>query len=282
MRFTVFGSAGFVGSSLTTYLRADGHEVITPQRDEIPGPGDRLGHVVYSIGLTGDFRSRPLDTVEAHVGALADRIRDSSFDSWLYLSSTRVYSGLTDNPVTEGAALRARPTADGIYDLSKLLGEAICLSMPDDRVRVARVSNVYGPGAHSNSFLGMLLADVAAARDITIGEAPGSAKDYLAIDDLCRMIECVARSGRHRLYNLASGRPVTHADIAAIILRETPRSITWADGGPRRTFPTIDVSRVRDEFGVTPASLVARLPTMLARAAAVAPDLSCQEEADQR
>lgn len=282
MRFTVFGSAGFIGSALTAYLRGQGHEVLTPLRDETPRPGDPLGHVVYCIGLTGDFRSRPLDTVEAHVGALADRIRDRTFDSWLYLSSTRVYTGLAEGPVAEDAVLQARPTADGIYDLSKLLGEAICLSMPDERVRVARVSNVYGPGAHSDSFLGMLLADVAAGRDIRIGESPDSAKDYVAVDDLCRMIECVARSGRHRVYNLASGRSVSHADIAAIIRRETPCTISWVDGGPTRTFPPIDVSRMREEFSITPVSLVERLPTMLAGAAAVAPEPSFPQEPDQR
>lgn len=262
-RFTVFGAGGFIGGSLAEHLRAAGHDVLTPAREEIPA--DSLGHVVYAIGLTGDFRSRPLDTVDAHVGALARRIHGASYDSWLYLSSTRVYGGL-QGPVDEDAVLRTRPDNDSIYDLSKLVGEAICLSMPTSTVRAARISNVFGPGMHGNSFLGMLLADVAAGRDITIGEAPDSSKDYIAIDDLCRMIEQVALHGRHRLYNLASGRPVTHKEVAAIIERETPTTVTFADGGPTRAFPTIDVARVCDEVDFRPASLVERLPTMLARA----------------
>jgi nucleoside-diphosphate-sugar epimerase len=273
MRFTVYGARGFIGSSLAAHLRGAGHDVRTPARDEIPGPDEPLGHVVYAIGLTGDFRSRPIDTVEAHVGALADRIRAASYDSWLCLSSTRVYGGLT-GPVSEDSVLRARPDADGIYDLSKLLGEAICLSMPDERVRAARISNVYGPGMHDNSFLGMLLADVAAGRDITIGEAPGSSKDYVAIDDLCRMIEQIAVGGHHRLYNLASGSPVTHAEIAEVIEREMSSSVAFADGGPLRAFPTIDVARISGEIDFRPASLLERLPTMLARTTEVAAEPS--------
>lgn len=262
MRFTVYGSTGFIGGSLTAYLRAEGHEVATPTRHERPA-GD-LGHVVYAIGLTGDFRSRPLDTVEAHVTALADRIRDARFDSWLYLSSTRVYSGIDAATVSEASVPLARPDSDGIYDLSKLLGEAICASRPEPTVRVARVSNVYGPGAHSDTFLGMLLADVAAGRDITIGEGPESSKDYVAVDDLCRMLTAVATSGRHRLYNLASGQPVTHGEIAAVITEHTGSAVTFAPGGPTRAFPTIDVSRIQAETGLHPARLTERLPAMLA------------------
>lgn len=265
MRFTVYGSSGFIGGALTSHLRAEGHDVATPARHELPTGGtDGLGHVVYAIGLTGDFRSRPLDTVEAHVTALADRIRDARFDSWLYLSSTRVYSGIDASIVSEESVPLARVDSDGIYDLSKLLGEAICASRPEPTVRVARVSNVYGPGAHSDTFLGMLLADVAAGRDITVGEAPQSSKDYVAIDDLCRMLTHVATAGDHRLYNLASGQPVTHGEIAEVIAARTGLAVDFAPGGPIRTFPTIDVSRVRAETGLRPVRLTERLPDMLA------------------
>ncbi|KAA1419438.1 NAD-dependent epimerase/dehydratase family protein [Nocardioides humilatus] len=264
MRFTVFGATGFIGGALTAHLRSAGHEVRTPSRAEIPGPDDDLGHVVYAIGLTGDFRSRPLDTVDAHVTVLADRIRAARFDSWLYLSSTRVYSGIDAATVSEETPTLARPTSDGIYDLSKLLGEAICASRAEPTVRVARVSNVYGAGAHSDTFLGMLLADVAAGRAITIGEDARSSKDYVAIDDLCRMLTAVATSGRHRLYNLASGQPVTHGEVAEVITARTGITVDFAPGGPTRAFPTIDVSRIESETGLTPARLTDRLPDMLA------------------
>lgn len=258
----MYGASGFIGGALCSHLRTAGHDVQAPARDEIPTGG--LGHVVYAIGLTGDFRSRPLATVDAHVTALTDRLRGADFDSWLYLSSTRVYRRTGSGTAAEDSPLEVTPTADGLYDISKLLGEAICATVDDERARVARVSNVYGPGAHSDSFLGMLIADVAAGRDITIGEAPSSSKDYLAVDDLCRMIEHVAVAGRHRLYNLASGVPVTHAEIASVITRETGRAVSFDPDGPTRTFPRVDVTRIRTETDLDPAHLLDRLPEMLA------------------
>ncbi len=265
MRFTVFGSGGFLGGALTTYFQEAGHEVATPARDEVPGPGEDLGHVVYAIGLTGDFRTRPLDTADAHVTALVDRLRDARFDSWLYLSSTRVY-GVGAGVASEDDDLRLPAGAD-VYDLSKLLGEALVLSLPSATARVARVANVFGPGAHGESFLGMLLADVAAGRDLTIGESAASSKDYVAIDDLCRMVGHVAVHGQQRLYNVASGRPTTHGEIAEVITRVTGRPVGFAPDAPTRAFPRIDISRVTGETAVRPARLTDRLPHLIARPA---------------
>ena len=50
------------------------------------------GHVIDCIGLTGDFRTRLLDTAEAHVSLVARCLAELCFDSFLLLSSTRVYT----------------------------------------------------------------------------------------------------------------------------------------------------------------------------------------------
>ena len=69
--FTVFGSSGYIGSHLVRHLIASGEEVATPMRGAPIGE-THLGHVVYAIGLTADFRTRPFDTMAAHVTRLAD------------------------------------------------------------------------------------------------------------------------------------------------------------------------------------------------------------------
>ena len=62
MSWTVLGASGAIGRRLVGYLRQTGHVVYTPERGD-PGVWTRpLGHVIYAIGLTADFRQR-LDEV---------------------------------------------------------------------------------------------------------------------------------------------------------------------------------------------------------------------------
>ena len=71
VRFTIFGGRGFIGRHLVSYLRGCGHEVLDQEASDLSSQSKNLGNVIYSIGLTGDFRSRPYDTVEAHTSLLS-------------------------------------------------------------------------------------------------------------------------------------------------------------------------------------------------------------------
>ncbi|MFL6859176.1 MAG: NAD-dependent epimerase/dehydratase family protein [Allosphingosinicella sp.] len=258
---TVLGAGGFIGSHLVRYLRAEGVECWAPGRDE-PVAGRPLGHVVYAIGLTADFRERPLDTIEAHVCRLLALVRAASFDSLLYLSSTRVYRG-GEAPAREGDALRLSPAdPEDIYALSKAAGEALVLSL-GARGRVARLSNVYGRG-QDQTFLSMLIDEARDKGRIVLRTAADSSKDYLAVDDAVRLLAGIAREGRHRLYNVASGVPVAHGDLAAAIARETSCEVRIEPGAPIVRFPRIDIDRIRAEFGFEPRGVLADVPDLLA------------------
>lgn len=257
VKFTVLGGTGFIGGHLVRHLQAQGHEVWAPGRGAAIEPGTPAGHVIYTIGLTGDFRKRLFDTIDAHVTVLTRLLRTLSFDSWLYLSSTRVYGGLGTNALaSETARLNIAPSADAVYDLSKLLGEAICLAQPQATVRVARVSNVYGPGHSPSMFLGLLLSEATRTGRVTIGEAPQSSKDYISVDAVVRMLERIALEGKDRLYNVASGTPTTHQALADKISQVTGAKMEFAPNAPVRIFPRIDASRVKNEFSYAPPSLL--------------------------
>ena len=68
------------------------------------------------------------------------------------------------------------PTSDTVYDLSKLLGEALCPSQPQATVRVARLSNIVGSGQSEHTFLGALLSEVRRDGHVVVREAPLSSK----------------------------------------------------------------------------------------------------------
>lgn len=264
-RFTVLGSSGFIGRHLVAHLRASGHEVLTPARDADLA-GQASGHLIYAIGLTGDFRQRPLDAVDAHVGLLAKVLRDARFESFLYLSSTRIYGGLpADQLAREDLALPQRPTLDGLYDLSKLLGEAMCLAQNHPAMRVVRLSNVYGVGQSPHTFLQMVLAELLREGEVTIGEAAESTKDYVALRDVVELLPRIAEHGDSRLYNLASGVGLSHRELAERLEVLTGGRVHFAENGACRRFPRIDVSRVSRAFAWEPRSLLADLPELLGR-----------------
>lgn len=262
MKFTVLGSAGFIGRRMLAYLRQSGFLVETPPRDAMHLRGENLGHVIYAIGLTGDFRSRSEATIDAHVSKLQALMKDAAFESWLYLSSTRVYGGLRDVPATEDALLQIRPGRDALYDLSKLLGESICLGIDRPTIRVARLSNVYGAGQSRHSFLGSIFQDLMRQDKVVIRESCQSSKDYACVDEVVATLASIAMHGRERLYNVASGSPVTHHSLAEV-LRQCGYSVAFAADAPTRVFPRIDTSRVEREFGPLRRSVLSDLPRLL-------------------
>lgn len=249
MKFTILGGRGFIGTSLADYLSQAGHDVLVPKRDLSDIDTQSAGHVIYAIGLTGDFRTRPFDTVDAHVTLLADLLQRTRFESWLYLSSTRLYGfGQREDLVTEESEICLRPSADTLYDLSKLLGESLCMVHPDESVRVARLSNVVGVGQSSATFLGSILKELRLGKNPIVQETPESTKDYICVRDVAHALTLIATTGQQRIYNVASGLQTTHTEIGKIIRSESGKSISFAADGPTRVFPDISTERLRREF----------------------------------
>lgn len=72
MKFTILGSSGFIGSELINLLKKNSIEFITPSRDYVFSKDINLGHAIYCIGLTADFRKKPMETIKAHVCKLIE------------------------------------------------------------------------------------------------------------------------------------------------------------------------------------------------------------------
>jgi hypothetical protein len=97
---------------------------------------------------------------------------------------------------------------------------------------------------------------VAASRNVVVGEAPLSSKDYILVDDAVRLLEAISLRGRHRTYNVASGHNVNHQEIAGRLTDLSGVSVGFLPGASLRCFPRIDVSRIVDEFGYRSGSVL--------------------------
>ncbi len=272
-RFTILGASGTIGRRLVAGLRAAGEDVFAPARGDEALWREDLGQVVYGIGVTADFRTRPLETVEAHVGILRRLLAEARFDRLVYLSSTRIYGGAAsdDRPAREDMGLNVNPhSGSDLYNLSKLMGESLCLQGSRGRACVARLSNVVGgEDADSENFIPSLLRDAATGR-IHLRSALDSAKDYIHIDDVVPLLARMARGPATGIYNIASGTRTTHAEWIDAITAATGAEVTVEPGAPRILFPPIDITRIRAEFGADPREAVRSLFTPVARASSPA------------
>lgn len=268
MTATVLGASGFIGSALAERLEAAGHTVGRPTRADLPNLRGDLGTVFYCIGMTGDFRSQPLATVDAHVAILRHILANARFESLVYLSSTRVYGTDVSGPVHESTPCAVVPSADTTYDLSKLFAESLCAahsSRGGPRTVVARLSNVYGFEMSRATFLGSVIAEGARTGRVAIGEAPSSAKDYVALPDVLDALARLAERADTGCYNVASGCSVTHGEISAV-LTALDCEVVCDPEGPIRRFPSIAVDRLDGVLDWQPRTLVDDLPDLLAHA----------------
>jgi nucleoside-diphosphate-sugar epimerase len=159
---------------------------------------------------------------------------------------------------------------DHVYNLSKLTGEALCLARNDRTFRVARIANVVGPGDRGVNFLPSVVEEARRHGRLTIRTSPQSRKDYVDIDDVCRILETIALKGQERVYNVASGVNVTNAEIAGLIEKRLGAKVQFAPQSPTSTFPPIDIGRIRDEFAFQPTPFHASFEKLLAGAPAEA------------
>lgn len=261
-KLTVLGGRGFVGSHLVRHLRSQGHDCVVPERNDETVFRRPLGCVVYAIGLTADFRSRPLETVDAHVCLLRRLLETADFDSLTYLSSTRVYAGIADT--SEAARLRVNPNdPSDLYNLSKLMGESLCLHGGRPGLKVARLSNIVGLRPDPDMFIDQLLDEGRRTGKVAFRTSLESRKDYLHVEDAVDLIARIALSGNVGIYNVASGEGVTNGEIAQALAAEMGYEVSVIAGAPTWDFTAIDVERAKADFGFSPQAFSDYFPAYL-------------------
>lgn len=247
---TVLGAGGWIGASLVADLKRQGRRVIPVDRVGFPqwlGGIHTPGPVIYAVGLTADFRKRPHATAEAHVGLLSKVLQRYGLEDLLFLSSTRVYSRSSDTREISPLPCLSSDSSD-LYNLSKLLGEALVLQDPRPGLKVVRLSNVVGPGQPESTFLGALLAEAHSSLMVDIQQPADTAKDYVAMADVVRLLPRIACQGKQRLYNLGSGRNTSHREVAAWLEQQGVTVRFAAKAATGISFPPLSIKRLAAEF----------------------------------
>lgn len=253
-RCSIIGGHGYIGRHLGALMLNSGWDCRLMGRGECTRFEQDLGVVYFCAGLTADFRQRPLDTVDSHVGLLHRLLSEGRFERLIYLSSSRVY---LDAPGTDEdqmlSVLSQRP--DDLYKLSKLMGESLALHSRRD-CTVVRVSNVVGGRlGNPDSFVYSLLK-AAGSGHISLQSEPSTAKDYIHVDDVVSVLARMSEKCRFNVYNLASGRQVTHQQWLDRICQV--HGCTWSavPGAERQLYLPIQTHRIQNEFGFEPRAVL--------------------------
>lgn len=259
---TILGAGGFIGSHIVQELEQSKQEYYAPARNEDYMHRD-LGEVIYCLGLTADFRSRPFDTVTAHVCLLNELLARGRFSSLLYLSSTRVYIHSSEKFVRETDRITIDPaTTDDLYTLTKLTGESICLSSGRPCC-VARLSNVIGPYKDESVYLSQVISHIKKNDHIALEQPAGSGKDYIGIDEAVPLLLRLVKEKATGIYNIASGVNTTNRQLIDELSKYLKFTYTLNEKAPAIVFPVISIEKIRDRFNFLPRDFSQQLPLIL-------------------
>ncbi len=265
MKITILGASGFIGSHLVSYLREQQINYWAPKRDDAAIYKRNLNHVIYCIGLTADFRTRPFETIDAHVCFLSKILKQCKFDSFLYLSSTRIY-GIGEGIAREEDVIKIQPLDfNDLYNISKAMGESICFATGKANVRTVRLSNVYGCDFESENFISSLIRDALRNKKIRLHASLDSSKDYINIKDVVAILPEIAVHGSRKIYNVARGENITNSQIINILKRLTNCTIEVDKNAKRILYPNISVNWIKEEFAFTPSRIIEDLKELVSR-----------------
>lgn len=250
LKYTVVGARGYVGSALVQYLRADGHDVITPDKGNLP-EGD-LGRVIYAAGSTRDYLADPSYTLRAHVTDFANLLK-REFDHCWYLSSVRLFDFTEMDEVDETTPICIRTdNPRSVFDATKACGESMALHCGADNVSVARLACVYGGDLSTPAFLHDILAKVRSS-DTDSGSDENVTRDYIHIDDVCTALSHVAATPG--VFNFSSGRNVRNSEVFQMIGETAGHWFTYRST-KQPSPPRIRNEKFENHFGFRPRSVL--------------------------
>jgi UDP-glucose 4-epimerase len=280
-RVVVLGSRGFVGGALLDALKSRARESRGVPRHEIdltdPASADRLqamlepdDSIVVAAALTPD-RGRDVATLMQNLRMAECLVRvlsDKPCAHLVYLSSDAVYDG-QESLISEHVA--ASPS--DLYSLmhvarERMLGHAaqakgipFCVLRPVAIFGAADTHSSYGP----NRFMRSALRE----RRIQVFGAGEERRDHIYIADVVAAIELALRHRSTGVLNLASGRSISFADLAARV-RELAGNDVAIEAVPRsgkvthrhfdttalaKSFPQLQLTTLEDGLAQTIRSL---------------------------
>jgi nucleoside-diphosphate-sugar epimerase len=180
----------------------------------------------------------------------------------LYISSGRIYYNV--NSTLEENSFCTNPNRkNDLYNISKLLGESICMSLNNPKIKIIRPSNVVGTSAPSNLFIPSLIKEAVETGKIILHSTLDSSKDYVYIDDLVELIPKIIFSKKFQIYNVASGHNIQSKEIIDEIIRLTNCEVEIVPNAKKFSSGQINIDRIKEEFGFKPTKIIDKIEELV-------------------
>lgn len=213
---------GYIGRHLLAVLKSYAAvfniQILCFNRENLDKIGDiELDYLFNCAGYTGDFRTKPFETIDANVNLPIFLLKNARIkDCFVSLSSTRIYGFTKDKSriFTETDRSKDAHTEGGyIYDGSKKLMESLLLNhakTSDFKIVIPRLSNVFGKytlqDLDDSTFLKLMLKSAISDKTLETTQHKSSAKDYIFIDDAIEgILKAALFSNKSTSYNICSG-----------------------------------------------------------------------------
>jgi nucleoside-diphosphate-sugar epimerase len=256
-RVVILGASGFLGRAVQDELARAGVEVVAhssktldltrPEAGEVlAGQLDPGTALVFASALTPD-RGQTLDTYTANVAMAATvaRALERQPAPCVYISSDAVY-GFDVNPVTEETAV----APGGYYALAKYTGEKLLEYVAAGkgfRLLSLRVAAVFGPGdPHGSYGPNGFARSLARDRSIRVFGQGEEERDHVHVDDVARFTVALMRAGVSGVFNIATGRSRSFAQVIESIRKLVPYEVAVTNA-PRQspiTHRSYDIARL--------------------------------------
>lgn len=242
--YTIFGSTGFIGYEICKYLKKKDEKVFLPNRKRTRFKKD-LGHIIYCVG-SDDWQKKPKKGFYSNFGHLKEIVFNNNYKSIIFLSTTRVYLN-SRHTYEEKNLLVSSKKSNDYYNLLKLASESMLLRL-NKKVKIIRLSNVFGFNYKSPLLLPTLIRDGIKKRKIKIIISQNSTKDYIHIDDVIRIIFRILKSGKSDIYNVASGNNISLKNFTKILKDKLNCKVILKNQNNKIFEPKINISKIHKEF----------------------------------
>jgi UDP-glucose 4-epimerase len=205
-------------------LEPEGLKRAVAEAATVLGPEAVVFHFA-GMAHAGMCREQPLRAFALNVtGTLhvLEACRAAGLRRVVFPSTALVYGTPSRLPVEEDAA----PAPTSVYAATKAAAEALLAGHAGEfgfSCDIARLGNVYGPGAATDSIVSILLRQARARERLSVRTA-SPVRDFIFSEDVVEGLVRLASAGDEagcRVFNLSSGEATSIRELAAAVCRTT-------------------------------------------------------------